>query len=309
MLTGQEQLEVWKKDALDPRPRAQSGWTELDSLLRKQSFGPGTLAFLAGRLHTRKTAVAMNLVHNMLQAGVPVGLVGLDEAAFMYVAKLASVLTGISHLVLDEWWHNPNLIAPVESKYLALTDKLSVYTQERPTLAKLGDWLEELDLMGAERPRVVFIDYLALLERDKFAGRESTRIPRLCEDLQVWTNTQGITTIALHQVGRMDDNQSSRYHGHRPITPEQLMYGGEQQADIIMGTYRPSLDPVGQLTWEEAEAQGMKQDEWQKSADRVLAYEQDTMLQLVKNRPGTQLCVPGIRLRSKGDSQKMEVVP
>jgi hypothetical protein len=86
------------------------------------------------------------------------------------------------------------------------------------------------------------------------------------------------------------------------------MYGGEQSADIILGTYRPALDPEGNMSLEEAMSQGMDQAEWQAKADRVSAFQNDTMLQLIKNRPGVELNIPGIRLRSVGQSQKMEVV-
>lgn len=309
-LSGSEQLAIWKKDATDPRPRAASGWPQLDGLLRKQSFGPGTLAFLAGRMHTRKTAVMMNLIHNMLAANVPVGLVGLDEAPFMYVAKLASVMDQTAHTVLDEQWLTDlSAIAGVSTDYEALTQKFSLTHTTRPTLSNLSQWVEMEETRVGERMRVVFVDYLSLLERGKYAGKESERIPRLCEELQVWANAEEMVIIALHQVGRQDDSALKRYHGSTPLTPEQLMYGGEQQADIILGTYRPALDPTGNWSQEEALSQGMDLSDWQAAADRVRAFQQDTMLQLIKNRPGIALNPQGIRLRSVGDSQKMEVMP
>lgn len=308
-VSGSEQLAEWEKDALDPRPRVASGWAELDLLLRRQSFGPGTFAILAGRMHTRKTAVMLNLIHNMAIQGVPVGLVALDEASYLYTAKLASVATKHSHVDLDkEWAANGAYLTAMKQQYEALTQQFSMVKDYRPSLEDLGDWLEELSFRSI-RPQVVFIDYLSLLERGKYSGKDTDRIPRLCEELQVWTNAQQVVTIALHQVGRMDDSSTRRYHGDRPITPEQLMYGGEQQADIIMGTYRPALDPVGNLTQDEAESQGIDTDVWTAARDRVNAYEQDTMLQLVKNRPGVMLSPHGIRLRSVGLSQRMEVLP
>jgi len=279
----------------------------LDGLLRKQSFGPGQLVFLGGRMHTRKTAVALNLCVNMLRAGVPVGFVGLDEAPFMYVAKLASVMTGTSHIVLDEEWALPTGFGS-SADYLALTDKFSLFTQNRPSLDDLAAWLE-MEAVRSERPRVVFIDYLSLLVRGQYDGKDTARIPRLAEDLKMWANRHQLCVIALHQVGRTDDSAIRRYHGSTPLTPEQLMFGGEQAADIILSTYRPALDPEGNMSLEEAMSQGMDQAEWQAKSDRVAAFKHDTMLQLIKNRPGVELNPQGIRLRSVGASQKMEVVP
>jgi replicative DNA helicase len=299
------QVALWGDEATDPRPRVRTGWPELDGLLRRGSFGPGTLAFLAGRMHTRKTAVMMNLVHNMLVDGTNVGLVPLDEAPYMYVSKLASVLTGQSHVDLDEQFAQGTLqIIPA---YGNLAAHLSMTEGYRPGLDELTDWVLELDARG-QRPQVVFIDYLALLERGKYSGKDVTRIPLLCEELQVWTNNLSLVTVVLHQVGRQDDT-TRRYHGHKPITPEQLMYGGEQQADIILATYRPALDPTALMTQEDAVAEGISISEWQLKVSHATAYRDDTMLQLIKNRPGVHLNHRGLRLRSRGESQKMEVVP
>lgn len=308
-LTGPEQLAAWEAEAKDLRPRVASGWVALDSLLRKQSFGPGTLCFLAGRMHTRKTAVMVNLIANMLEARVPVGLVGLDEAPYMYVSKVASALTNEPHVELDDAWLNdPARISLITPKYLLAATNFSLTVGHRPGLDGLTEWLQMEEVRMGQPIRVVFIDYLSLLERAAYSGKDATRIPQLCEELQVWTNKHELVTIALHQVGRTDDSAYKRYHGSTPITPEQLMYGGEQQADIILGTYRPALDPEGMMSQEEATSQGIALVDWMAKRDRVQAYSQDTMLQLIKNRPGVSLHPQGIRLRSNGFSQKMEVV-
>ncbi len=303
-LTGPEQLAVWKADATDPRPRAASGWPELDGLLRKQSFGPGQFVILGGRMHTRKTAVMANLIVNMLEADVPVGLVGLDESDFMYVSKIASAMYGKSHITMDAVFAQGT--PAWASQYVNLTQKFHLTSPDRPSLDDMATWLEMSDI-GGERMRVIFIDYLALMERGKYDGGDNKRIPLLAENVKAWAKKHQVCVIALHQVGRTAD-ELARYHGNKPITPEQLMYGGEQAADIILATYRPALDPDGNKSLEEAIADGTDQSEWQAAADRVAAFQQDTMLQLIKNRPGIELNFTGIRLRSIGDSQKMEVV-
>jgi hypothetical protein len=234
----------------------------------------------------------------------------MDEAPYMYVSKIASALTGEPHVELDDAWvlDRPR-IDKLSPKYLLAATNLTMTKGHRPSLDELTEWLKmEGQRMGGDI-RVVFLDYLSLLERAAFSGKDATRIPQLCENLQVWTNQHELVTIVLHQVGRMDDNVTKRYHGSTPITPEQLMYGGEQQADIILGTYRPALDPIGMMAQEEATAQGIALADWQFKRDRALAYGQDTMLQLIKNRPGVALEPQGIRLRSVGLSQKMEVIP
>lgn len=297
-----EQLREWERVATDPRPRAESGFDPLDDLLNRRSFGAGELVVLGGRMHTRKTAVMVNLIANMLKAEVPVGLVGLDEAPAMYVNKLASVMSGVAHTVLSENWDSPKM-RKVREEYATFARLLSVTRGYRPTFEQLTGWLETAEVTAA-RPRVVFIDYLSLLAYARYSKGNTERIQKLIEDLQVWTNEQEVTTVVLHQVGRSDDT-AKRYHGDSPMTPEQLMYGGEQAADIILSTFRPSLEPIGNMTERQATAEGIDPEEWAAKRDLVEQYENITMLQLTKNRPGTRLLYRGFPLKSHGESQRM----
>lgn len=276
----------------------------MDALLHRYSLGPGTLCLLGGRMHTRKTAVMMNLVANLLEAQVPVGLVGLDEAPHMYTAKLASVISGVSHSELEEAWDSPDT-KEAQGQYMEATSGLlSVSRGTRPSFADLNSWLEMCEVTAA-RPRVVFIDYLSLLARAKYTKGEAERILRLTEDLQVWTADNEVVTIALHQVGRTDEGANRRYHGDQPLTAEQLKYGGEEMADLVFGTFRPALNPIGNMSWDQADAEGIDPEAWQEHVDRVEATRDMTYLQLLKNRPGTKLCPQGIALRSVGETQRM----
>ena len=254
-------------------------------------------------MHTRKTATMMNLIANMLSEGVPVGLVGLDEAPHMYVAKLASVITGISHSHLEEEWRSPEMKEHRET-YMEATRNFSISKGSRPTFDSLNTWMEMCDVSAA-RPRVVFIDYLSRLARGRYAGKNAEHIPQLAEDLAVWTNENELVTIALHQVGRTDEGNNRKYHGDQPLTAEQLKYGGEEPADLVFGTFRPANNPMGNMTWDQAEAENIDPEAWQEAVDRVEATRDMTYFQLLKNRPGTRLEPRGIGLRSLGESQRM----
>lgn len=301
----EEQLAEWRFVATDQRPRAATGIEPLDDLLNRRSFGAGELVILGGRMHTRKTGVMVNIVANMLQAGVPVGLVGLDESPAMYTMKLASALSGVAHTVLGEGWDTKGH-RDVQERYLELAVNLSVTRGYRPTFDQLTGWLETAEVTAA-RPRVVFIDYLSLLARAKYTKGPADRVQQMAEDLQVWTNDNAVTTVVVHQVGRADDT-SKRYHGDTPMTPEQLMYGGEQAADIILSTFRPALNPVGNMSERQAAAEGIDGEAWEAARQLVDDYRDITMLQLTKNRPGVELCYRGIPLRSHGQSQQMVAI-
>lgn len=298
-----EQWQAWDAEVTDPRPRIATGFSELDALLKRQSMAPGTFVIHGGRPHTRKTAIMANVIVNMLRADVPVGLVGLDEATPTYVAKVASAMSGVDEDHLEEHW---SALDDVRADYLELTKQLSLTRGYRPTFEELEGWLATSEVAGA-RPRIVFIDHLNLLFRDKYAGADNQRVPRVAEALQVWAKQQEVVVYALHHVGRADDYKR-RYHGATPMTLESLKYGGEEFADIVLGTFRPAMDPVGNMTEDQARSalgDSFDLDDWQDARDRVEAHRDSTFVQLLKNRPGKQLCPQGIHLKSIGTSQQM----
>jgi KaiC/GvpD/RAD55 family RecA-like ATPase len=302
------QLRNWEAQAKDPRPRLRTGWMELDSLLRRGGLAPSTLVVLAGRTGTRKTTVAANLASQFVEQDVPVGLVGLDEAPVNYTAKVCSAMFGVNDAVLEDNWDAPGTQDLLKRFYATTEGRFFTSQGQRPDFELLDAWLDECAMQGA-RPRVVFIDYSSLLDRNRFDGGETQRVQRLIENIHTWTKRNELVTFAIHQVGRDGDNPNSskRYHGDTPGTNEMLMYGGEQTADIILFTYRPALNPLGKVSRELAlEQYDEKQfEEWERAQRMVDRYRNSTFLQLLKNRPGTKLHEEGFELYSVGDSMKM----
>lgn len=296
------QAQIYNDYVYDDRPVVATGWEGVDSLLHRGGLAPGTLALLGGRTRTRKTTVMLNLIANMLSDEVSVGLVGLDEAKHSYIGKLISALNQQALPKVEEWWQDEGYqYGP------GVLDKLVMYNGYRPTFPDLTEWMMEAELLG-KRPQVVFIDYTSLLGRGKFDGAEQQRMARLIENLQVWTNEQGVATIGLHQVGRLDEGVGQRYHGDTPMSLEGLKYAGEEVADLVLATYRPALDPVGNMSWEMAQAfkgDKFEYEDWEKARTRVVENQNITYLQLLKNRPGTKVDEQGIPLESIGESMAM----
>lgn len=298
-LSALEQLQVWEGHVHDPRGRIGTGWQEVDDLLNRGGMAPSTLAILGGRTHTRKTTVMMNMIANMLRSGVPVGLVGLDESPASYTAKLASAMTGVNHERLEEEWVSEGG-ERARAEYLRLAGGFTLSRGHRPDFDHLSAWLDAASV-GGVRPKVVFIDYISLLTRDKYAGAEIQRVMRLIEAMQVWTSKEEVVTIALHQENR----------GTQAWLPSQLddlKFGGEEIADIVFTTFRPELDPLGNATADQAEAmlgERYDEDKFLEAQARVARNKGLTYLQLLKNRPGTRLCHQGVRIKSHGDSMKM----
>lgn len=264
---------------------------------------PGEMVVLGGRKGTRKTCVALTWTAHLLRQGVPVGFLTLDESLPMYVVKLMSALYQTSSEYIETNWEVAD-VQELRERYKQEAAGLTMSRGVRPNLAALQSWLDLADI-DSERPRVVFCDYGSLL--DKGWGKENERVARLFEDLKTWTEANDLVTIVLHQAGRTDEGVSKKYHGDTPMTAEGLLYGGEQQADIILATYRPALNMLGNMSMDIAQmvlGDSFDEEKWQDAVRRVSKYKYSTMLQLLKNRPSTKgEWFEGTELVSPNDSQ------
>lgn len=313
VLNSKDQLNAYDGYINDPRGTISTGFSELDSLLRKGGLASSTLTLLGGRTGTRKTTTTANLMANMIDQGTAVGLVGLDGGlSNNYLGRLFSVWSGFTMEDIEAEWNTGDIEATKEA-YQKWASNLSVYNGElRPSMADLTRWLAESESpsSGTVRPEVVFIDYVSLLHRQRWDGQENQRIHRLIEELQVWTHDHEVCTVAIHQVGRADEGVGIRYHGDTPMSLEGLKYGGEEIADIVLATYRPARDPIGNMEWDMArqvKGERFTKDDWQAAVERVNKYQDYTYLQLLKNRPGVHTNEKGIPLRSVLTTQKMVV--
>ncbi len=308
----QQQDQLVQDSVHDDRSAIPTGVEGLDSLLRRGGLLPGNLVLFGGRTGTRKTTVVANMVVSMAKAGVPVGLVGLDEQPWQYVVKLMSVYSTRSQDWIEERWDDEDgLELRREWKALA-SGRVHIFGGKRPSAAHLDAAMEMASLGSSSAPRILFIDYIKLMTRDgQFKYGDNSRIPQLVEELQVWSTENGVAVVALHQLSRNDEHggQNSRNAGHIPMTLAQLMYGGEDSADIVLGTYRPSMNPLALMPFDVAkEVLGDRFDEDDYFALKATAkkFETTTFLQLLKNRPGTHRDERGIELLSLyGESLRM----
>lgn len=300
------QLAALEARALDTRPSITTPFPSINKLLHREGAHPGELVIIGGRKGTRKTCVTLGWVAHLLLTQVPVGFVTLDESLAMYVVKLMSAAFRTSAEYIEEHWQSEE-VERLRKEYAELTKDLTMSKGVRPNITQLQRWLDEAEV-ERERPRVVFMDYANLL--GSFRGRSTERIPQLFEDLAVWTEQNELVSVVLHQAGRTDEGVSKKYHGDTPMTAEGLLYGGEQYADIILATYRPEMNYLGNLSITMAQVvmgDSFDEQKWADARARVKRYAGSTMLQLLKNRPSTKgEWFEGDELTSPDTSQYIE---
>lgn len=305
-----QQDELVSRSVHDHRRAIPTGFAGIDLLLRRGGILPGNLVLLGGRTGTRKTTVTANMAVNMVRSGVPTAIVGLDEQPWQYVIKLMSAWSGRSQEWIEGRW-DEDTGKELRRDYREFArGRLFVYGGKRPGPDNLSAAVS-LAGVGGETPQIVFIDYLKLMTRKgQFGYGDNSRIPQLVEELQLWSTENQVAVVALHQLGRNDEHggQNSRNNGHIPVTLAQLMYGGEDSADIVLGTYRPAKNPLGVMKMDIARqvlGERFDEDDYYVAKGLVDKYKDITFLQLLKNRPGTLTEERGVELRSPDDSMTL----
>lgn len=308
-----QQLELVSASIHDARPSVPTGFMSLDVLLRRGGLLPGNFVLLGGRTGTRKSTIAANMMVSMAQANIPVGLVGLDEAPWQYAVDMMSVVTRRSRDWVEQVWDEDEGRTLQRDWKTEYRDSIFLFGGKRPGIDQLNSMMEMASMGDREAPAVIVIDYLKLMARgDDLGWNDGQRLPRLAEELAIWTTETGVVAIVLHQLSRNDEygNANNRNAGHVPMTLTQLMYGGEDSADIVLGTYRPAMDPIGVMSVDAAKmalGKDFNAEDFYERKALVRRYWDSTFLQLLKNRPGTRREERGVELLSRyADSLAME---
>ncbi len=306
-----QQLALLAESVHDERPSLPTGFDALDVLLRRGGLLPGNFAILGGRTGTRKSTIMYNMAVNMARENIPVAVIGIDEPPWLYVVKALSVWSGQSQEYIEEMWDEVEGQELREAWKGFARKRFHLFTGRRTGPDHLSGAVDMASLGDASAPRCLFIDYIGAMTREGSYGySENTRIPRLVEELQLWSSESGVAVVALHQLSRNDEfgGTNNRNAGHIPVTKAQLRQAGEEQADLVLGSYRPALDPIAQMSNADAKAVlGDRYDEDEILERRAVAKQKATYtyLQLLKNRPGTHEEHKGIVLDSPTDSLRM----
>lgn len=308
VLSAVDQLARTEAWVNDPRGVIPSGIPDLDEHLYRGGFVPGNLVVLGGRTGTRKTTVSTDIMSRLIKAGRNVGLIGLDEQVPSYVLKLMSAMYGEGPEHLAENWDR---LDELKARYKEEVGPHFVESHGyRPSVEALDVWWNEANDIIESKVEVVFIDYLSIMDKGQY-GSAKDKVTETIEGIQVWTNERELVTVVLHQVGRFESGGSNRDEGQLPMSASRLKYAGEEIADIVLGTYRPALDPIGNAaSYYEAKAldRDLDNDEYEEAVDRVRRNQEFTYLQLLKNRNGKQpgqKARRGIKLKSVGDTMQM----
>lgn len=230
-----EVLAEYREYARHPDPRIQLGLPGLDDEFR--GISPGELLVFIARSGVGKTNWWCNVAVNNLD--VPQVFFSLEMKATLILARCVAIHYDLPYRQLEEAIRreDPVVIACFDEaaerfSRIVVVDRVGLDIEAMKTYVDVAS-----EHLGAP-VKLVGVDYLELV-RTSGADRNSpaTSVAQAAEALKDLSKELDLAVIALHQVGREAGGA-----GGRPLEMSSARYGGETQADYLLGAYRPGLD-------------------------------------------------------------------
>lgn len=210
-------------------PGISTGYEALDEMTN--GFQPEQMVVIAARPSQGKSALAMNLGANLCRAGVPVGVFSLEMAAEQLAVRTLSSDSGLDGLALGR--------GRLEGK----RDFQKVFQ----AAAKQADWPLFMDdtsgvplshirrvtrrLVKEHGVKLIIVDYLQLIEKDKDAWNKEDAVGRISNGLKRLARELKITVIPVAQLNRENDKGKGRAPKNSDLRDSGSI---EQDADVIL---------------------------------------------------------------------------
>lgn len=216
----------------------KTGYKGIDRLIG--GLQGGNYMILAGSTGMGKTAMALNLVINMVEKGKNVLLFSLEMTAEELLSRIIANIMEIS----SENIRNRNLSDSEMSKYVKFVGSKDFQEMEKhitiPATTNLNIAKIE-EIVKKSNADIVFIDYLGLIRADSIKQNTYEQISDISRRIKLLAIETNKPIIVLHQLNRdMKDRQDKR-----PKLSDIRDSGKiEQDADFITFVFRPAYFDV-----------------------------------------------------------------
>ena len=167
-----------------------------------------------------------------------------------------------------------------------------------PTCDDLARTIDDIEVETGIRPVRVLLDHLSLMS----GARDYEGVVRTGETLHQWAQDDGLAVICAQQTGRSGGPGGERNDGHIPVTLSSGVFGGEHDADWVLGAWRPERDPK----FKKSRADFKKDGEYEAVQAEKRRVKGMTHLSVVKNRPFGTLLEDGLTLFWNDRTRKLE---
>ncbi len=209
----------------------KTGFAELDNYF--VSLGPGDLVIVGARPGVGKTTFCMNIATNVGKnyKDGEVAIFSLEMSKESLVNRMLSAESNVDNYTirkasfnLTEWGAMVEAASRLSNTKIVIDDTPSTTTTDM-----------KAKLRRLKNPQIVIIDYLQLIECDKYSDNKVLQVAEITRSLKLLAKEMKIPIILCSQLSRPPKNIKEK----RPMLSDLRDSGAiEQDADIVMLLYR-----------------------------------------------------------------------
>ncbi|MCD8892912.1 damage-inducible protein [Staphylococcus nepalensis] len=215
-----------------PKEFIKTGFTAIDSKI--MGFESGQLNVLGARPSLGKTALALNMLWNITLEDYPTTFFSLETGGNNIVERLVSSITNIP---LHKIKQADGMSDDETSLIMGAINKIKRHSNLRieDQAQMTPQHVREIAMKPSDKPHVIFIDYLTLMESDVPQRDRRLEVEKISRDLKIIAKETGCVIIALSQLSRGVESRNDK----RPMMSDLREAGGiEQDANMIFFLYR-----------------------------------------------------------------------
>ncbi|APD19837.1 damage-inducible protein [Staphylococcus pseudintermedius] len=215
----------------EPPQTIHTGFGKLDGLIH--GFERGQLNVIAARPSMGKTGLALNTMWNIAKRGYEVSFFSLETTGDIVIKRMIAMIEAIS---LSDIKRPFELGTEKTSKVMEGINKIkqhkiNIYDESHLTPSRI----REQAAKPSDKPQVIFIDYLQLMESDAPTNDRRVDVEKISRDLKIIANETGCIIVLLSQLNRGVESRNDK----RPMMSDLKESGGiEADASMIFMLYR-----------------------------------------------------------------------
>lgn len=218
----------------EPKNFIKTGLENIDRQII--GFEPTQLIILGARPGAGKTAVALNMMYNIARNGYPVTFFSLETTDQKILERLVSSTSNVDMLKIIQ---KTNISDKEANRVMQAVDKIDkLHSTGFEIIDKAHVTQQDIRqsaMKQYDKPQVIFIDYLQLLNPDKSQKDRRLDVEKISRDLKIIAKENNCVIVALSQLSRGVESRQNK----RPMLSDLRESGSiEQDANMVMFLYR-----------------------------------------------------------------------
>jgi len=220
--------------------RVDSGLTLCFPAFDKKTgdYNYGEILSIMSRTAVGKTFIALNIINSIIgKTDNKIGLFSLEMAKSSVIERLMQLHFNMFWIELDE---------ERKAGTLDIEEFIARYKERFRIYSKIYTAYEIQSIIARDNLKVVFIDYLQLIKKDKEGRSRYEKVTYLMEQIKEMAKNLDIFIVLLVQITRAGEG------GWEPVEIDMARESGaiEENSDFIIGAWDPSLNDISEDWWQ-----------------------------------------------------------